>query len=884
MPPLTSNQCALLDDTAIQLRHAIELLKTRQFYSAWRLLARMRSEGGSVTHADIMVLEAKALQLLGQEADALQLLERVQRLLPLNPVIASQLFELLQAVPEVLPELARNQAWAILKQPSATLDNLLAAVLLLQRLQVSPIGLCRFDGQTIAGWLLNASTLPPLTVTIDGRDYSLQPFASVPWLRQYGLGAENDGFSLKVPVGEIKQIRIHLNGIDLAGSPILLADDDATIIDAQVEESSKPDGLIDVIVPVYKGYQETWRCLESVLSAVNQCRFRLVVVDDASPESQLKDYLEQLAAEQKIALIRQPYNRGFVKSVCRGIAANPHRDVVLLNADTCVHGDWLDRLHRAAYSQADIGTVTPLSNNGELVSFPEPMKSSAMPDAAQLQRIDELCREWREETVVDVPVGVGFCLYIKRVCLDAAGGFDSRLIERGYCEDTDFCIRAAQAGWRNVCASNVFVAHEGSVSFGAEKAALVAENVGKIYALYPEHGDEYDQFLQRDPLQAVRDYLQSRLLADVAGDDAELLMMPANTGSDYRRQRIETPLRNSLRNVFFLYPEQDQAGRLRIDLHSRNRKQPISLHYRWPADAERLQSDLARLRLQNIDIYDLAVWPQSLLQAVIDSKTPYRLLLNNYAGYCGQLNLIKPGEGFCGDPADADVCLACAATHRSRLKSSDQIGNGRQWLAQMFKQATAIRLASPDAAARYHTRFPRCAIESESVDESLDFAAEAYRAAAPFPDDGILRIAVLQADHHGQGYHNVLALARLMAAQQVSAELIVIGRSCDDAALLATGKVWVTGKLEFEEIPAVIRRHDCQSILHLPDWPQIDPWPLNLARQCNLPIAAPATGVFATALDAAKGDIALDCEQNPSACLHAILSRNLAMTHSTLQP
>lgn len=883
MSPLTSNLCALLDNSAKQLQFAIELLKTRQIYAAWRLLSRLRREALSTAPADLMLLEAKALQLLGQGAEALSLLGRAQTLFPLNPLIANLLFELLQEMPEAAPDLAHNQAWAILKQPTATLESVLAAVLLLQRLKVSPIGLCRFDGQIIAGWLLNSSTLPPLTVTIDGNDYSLQPFATVPWLRQHGLGGEHDGFSLRVPSGEFKHIRIHLNGVDIAGSPILLAEDVDTCLDAGAEASHQADAVINVIVPVYKGYQETRRCLESVLSASNQCDFRLVVVDDATPEPKLKDYLDQLAAELKICLIRQPFNSGFVKSVCRGMAANPNRDVVLLNADTCVNGNWLDRLHLAAYSQADIGTVTPLSNNGELVSYPEPMKSSAMPDVVQLSRLDALCQDWRGQAVVDIPVGVGFCLYIKRACLDAAGGFDSKLIERGYCEDTDFCIRASQAGWRNVCATNVFVAHEGSVSFGGEKAALVAENVGKIYALYPEHGDEYDQFLLQDPLQAVRDYLQSQLLNDFAGEDAELLLMPAETDSDYRRQRIESELGNRPRKVFCLYPDHDRSGKLKISLRSRNLQQPISMHYRWPSDAERLQQDLARLRPKNIDIFDLAVWPQSLLQAIIETKSPYRLLLNNYAGYCWQLNLIKPGEGFCGDPLDAEACLACANNHRSRLKAADGLEHWRQFVSAMFERASAIQLPSPDAVARYRARFPGAAIEYAPADESPIVAAT-YSAAAPLPDDGILRIAVLQADHPDHGYHNLLALARLMAARQVPAELIVIGRSCDDAALLATGKAWVTGKLDYEEIPATLRRHACQRLLHLPNWPQVDDWPLTIARQCNLPIAAPATGVFATALDAAKGDIVLDCVQNPSACLNAILTADIAMTTNPSQP
>jgi GT2 family glycosyltransferase len=46
-------------------------------------------------------------------------------------------------------------------------------------------------------------------------------------------------------------------------------------------------------------------------------------------------------------------NLGFVATVNRGMALSQDNDVLLLNSDTEVANDWLDRLQRAAYSAAD---------------------------------------------------------------------------------------------------------------------------------------------------------------------------------------------------------------------------------------------------------------------------------------------------------------------------------------------------------------------------------------------------------------------------------------------------------------------------------------------------------------------------------------------------
>jgi GT2 family glycosyltransferase len=66
---------------------------------------------------------------------------------------------------------------------------------------------------------------------------------------------------------------------------------------------------------------------------------------------------------------------------------------------------------------------------------------------------------------IDLPTAVGFCMYIRRACLDAVGLFDAERFGRGYGEENDFSRRATRAGWRNVLCADVFVFHAGGVSF-----------------------------------------------------------------------------------------------------------------------------------------------------------------------------------------------------------------------------------------------------------------------------------------------------------------------------------------------------------------------------------------------------------------------------------
>src|SRR5262249_18508738 len=154
-------------------------------------------------------------------------------------------------------------------------------------------------------------------------------------------------------------------------------------------------------------------------------------------------------------------------------------DIILLNSDTIVPVGFVDRLAAAARSSPDIGTVMPLSNNGDLAGFPVRNSASPLGSLEAVERLDKIATVVNAGRVVDIPNGVGFCLYITRECLDAVGLL-SEEFHRGYLEDADFCLRAREHGFRNVCAPSVYVGHEGSKSFGTEKRSLVVRNLAGL--------------------------------------------------------------------------------------------------------------------------------------------------------------------------------------------------------------------------------------------------------------------------------------------------------------------------------------------------------------------------------------------------------------------
>jgi hypothetical protein len=191
---------------------------------------------------------------------------------------------------------------------------------------------------------------------------------------------------------------------------------------------------VDIIVPVYLGRAETLVCLASVLEAVNLTRFALVAVDDAGPDPRLRADLALLARRGLIELVVQPRNLGFVAAVNAGMKrpGGAGRDVIWLNSDTEVNGDWIDRLRAAAYAAANVATVTPLTNNGTICSYPRFDTDNYESLELGWAQLDQIAARVNAGQTVEAPTCVGFATYVRRDALDRVGMLDEAAFGRGY--------------------------------------------------------------------------------------------------------------------------------------------------------------------------------------------------------------------------------------------------------------------------------------------------------------------------------------------------------------------------------------------------------------------------------------------------------------------
>lgn len=227
------------------------------------------------------------------------------------------------------------------------------------------------------------------------------------------------------------------------------------------------DPVIDIIVPVYRGFDETMRCLFSVISQVQQTPFRIIVINDCSPDTSLTHALRELANREWIVLVENTENLGFVLTCNRGMRINVQRDVLLLNSDTEVYSNWLDRMVSRSKEDETAGTLTPFSNNATICSYPYFAEDNHQSLEIDSDKIDAIASQvCLSEKMIELPTAIGFCMYIRRSALNEVGLFDEHKFGKGYGEENDLSRRLIAAGWKNMFVPNVYVRHWGAVSFG----------------------------------------------------------------------------------------------------------------------------------------------------------------------------------------------------------------------------------------------------------------------------------------------------------------------------------------------------------------------------------------------------------------------------------
>ena len=632
----------------------------------------------------------------------------------------------------------------------------------------------------------------------------------------------------------------------------------------------KGDISVDVIVPVYKGMNETLSCLYSVLSASSDIIFRLIVINDASPDEELSAFLRVLADKELFLLEENESNQGFVKTANIGMRFCSINDVILLNSDTEVYDFWIDRILAAAEINVLSATITPLSNNATICSYPRFQEDNVVPLELSYAELDDLVADVNKGKSIVAPTGIGFCFYIRRSCLNQIGFFDESAFGRGYGEENDFCQRAIKAGWVNLIAADVFVRHWGGTSFGSEKGILAVEALKVLDQRYPSYQSDVHAFVNKDPLADVREKLDwARLKRQVKNKNVLVVCHNRGGGTERYVQENANSLRKSGYGIFFLRPHP------RISTHAYLTHYSIQQLPNLPLlalkDIQGLVSLWERLRITELHVHSLVdfhpEFPVHLMSVVSEYKSKgYSLIWkanqHDYEAICPRITLTNKTGDYCGEP-DEPACNKCLIT----LGSSFNVIDIKKWRLtheSCLMLADEVVVPSGDMEERLEKYFPALNYvidphEKLNIPLGQDFAPV-------LEEERKINIVIIGAISYLKGFKVVLDFAKYVAINEMPFSVVIMGYTADDATM-RSANIEVTGAYHDTDAPFILESLEADLVWLPSICPETYSYTLSLALQSGVPIMAFDIGAIAYRLRSLEKDnlILPLCWKNDSA-------------------
>ncbi len=612
--------------------------------------------------------------------------------------------------------------------------------------------------------------------------------------------------------------------------------------------------VVDIIIPVYRGLAETRACIESVLAASPQQPMEIVVVDDASPETAISQLLDDWSAAGKITLLRNSTNRGFVASVNRAMALHADRDVVLLNSDTEVYADWLDRFVACANAHADAASLNPFSNNATLASYPRIGQPNALPEGCTGQQLDALFARVNAGLVADVPTTVGFCMFLRRSVLDEIGLFDEDAFGRGYGEENDWCLRASAKGYRHLLCGDTFVFHYGEVSFVAEAKPGQQAAQAIIDARYPQYRDLISRHFAEDPARAMRENID---LARIAASPRPRLLFITHNWGGGTEKHVNDLARMVAGEAEVLALRPLSGGQLSLQwLRGQgDAVEPFRAYFEIPADEAALLDLLRSLRIARVHLHHVHQQPRMVLTLAARLGVPLDITLHDYFPITPQYHL-APG----GVVPDADVDNAGGLS----------LVQWRDTMRKLLAGAARVICPSADLKARIAPYLSGINLEVWPHPEPAQPAFDAP-----------LKVLVLGGLTVEKGLQIVRACATDAAQRGLPLHFHVLGHT--EHALNPEGllPVSVHGSYAEAELAQLIALAGADAFLFPAQIPESYSYTLTAAKRTGLPIVASRLGALSERLAGYPGAKLADWNAAPSVWNDTLLA---AMPAAQIHP
>ena len=220
--------------------------------------------------------------------------------------------------------------------------------------------------------------------------------------------------------------------------------------------------MLSIIIPVLNQAQMSQDCIQAIMENTEQ-EYEIVVVDNGSDPP----FKPQFSGFNEVRVIRNETNLGFPVAVNQGLREAKGDKAIILNNDVTVTPKSLDRL--VDYLD-DFDIMGPVTN---YIAGMQKTEIGAYQNRQELDNEADMHYEASQGEVEEVNFIIGFCMAFKKSVWEDVGDFDESLWPCNG-EEIDFCFRAREKNYKIGIAHDIYMHHEGSVTFeDMEKAGEI---------------------------------------------------------------------------------------------------------------------------------------------------------------------------------------------------------------------------------------------------------------------------------------------------------------------------------------------------------------------------------------------------------------------------
>lgn len=259
---------------------------------------------------------------------------------------------------------------------------------------------------------------------------------------------------------------------------------------------------LSIIIVNFRTYDHTKKTIESVINQDHPFLYKIYVVDNASQDGSLEKLKERFRKDAQnglIEFISQEKNRGFATANNSALRKIKSKYVLLLNSDTQIIDDCLERCLNYLEDHTDVGALgcKVLLEDGSLDkacrrSFPSPLisfyrmlgLSLLFPKNKHFNRYNLGFLNPDDTYPIDALTGA--FMMLRSQVIKKAGYMDEKFFMYG--EDIDWCYRIKNKGWKIVYHGAAEIIHyKGASSSQKQNNKQLYEFYRAMYIFYKKH-------------------------------------------------------------------------------------------------------------------------------------------------------------------------------------------------------------------------------------------------------------------------------------------------------------------------------------------------------------------------------------------------------------